>query len=432
MSTITRFAPSPTGILHIGGARTALFNRLYARRTGGRFLLRIEDTDHARSTPEAVAAITDGLQALGLTWDGPVVFQSQNIERHRAAAEQLLAGGAAYRTYDTPEELEVMRRRAREGGERPVYRTEGSGPATVRLRLPTDDAVLHDLVQGEVRIPGHTLDDWVMLRADGTPTYMLAAVIDDIDAGVTHIIRGDDHLINAARQVPLFRALGASVPTYAHVPLIHGPDGHKLSKRHGDPGIESFLQQGYLPEALRNYLTLLGWSFPGDRDIFSDEEAAAVFDPAAIVRSPARLDADKLGHINAHYLRAEAAAGGDPVRIAFAERARTRTELAAATAFLQQRGRPEPVDEKARALNVDPEKGALRAALAAALRFGVDAAGYDAQIAAFLAERGVKMPALGPCVRAALTGRTDAPGLGLIIFALERAQGVDEVRARLC
>ena len=300
---VTRFAPSPTGFLHIGGARTALFNWLYARHTGGRFLLRIEDTDRARSTEPAIAAILDGLRWLGLEWDGDAVFQFARAERHAEVAQQLLAAGHAYRCFATPEELEAMRAEQRANGLPMRYDGRwrdrdpaegGDRPFVVRLKAPREgEATIDDRVQGPVTVANAELDDMVLLRSDGTPTYMLAVVVDDQDMGVTHVIRGDDHLNNAFRQLALIRAMGWPEPVYAHVPLIHGADGAKLSRRHGALGVEAYRDMGLLPEAIRNYLLRLGWGH-GDDEIISDADAIRWFDLSGIGRAPSRFDTKKL------------------------------------------------------------------------------------------------------------------------------------------
>ena len=313
MTVTVRFAPSPTGFLHIGAARTALFNFLFARRHGGRFLLRIEDTDRARSTQAAVDTILDGLRWLGLDWDGEPVYQFARAPRHVDAARQLLAAGKAYFCYATPQELEEMRRDARAQG-RPV-RYDGRWrdrdpseapqgvPPVIRLKAPTTgETRIDDLVQGAVTVPNEQLDDMVLLRADGTPTYMLACVVDDYDMAITHVIRGDDHLTNTFRQYQLYQAFGWPVPQFAHIPLIHGADGQKLSKRHGAVGLEEYRRQGFLPEAVCNYLLRLGWSH-GNDEIIGREQAIAWFDLDHIGRSPARFDIEKLTSLNAHYLR---------------------------------------------------------------------------------------------------------------------------------
>ena len=313
MSVVTRFAPSPTGYLHIGGARTALFNWLFARHHGGRYLLRIEDTDRERSTPEAIQAILDGLRWLELDWDGDEIYQSANLPRHADVVRELLDKGHAYRCYTTPEELAEMREKARAEGRPPRYdgrwrdrdpseAPEGIKPA-IRLKAPQEgETVIRDLVQGEVRIGNDQLDDMVLMRGDGTPTYMHSVVVDDHDMGITHIIRGVDHLTNAARQTVLYQAMGWEVPEFAHVPLIHGPDGAKLSKRHGALGVEAYRDMGYLPEAMRNYLLRLGWSH-GDEETIGTEQAIKWFGLEAIGRSPARFDFAKLENLNGHYIR---------------------------------------------------------------------------------------------------------------------------------
>ncbi len=312
-SVVTRFAPSPTGFLHIGGARTALFNWLYAKKLGGKMLLRIEDTDRERSTEPAIAAILDGLKWLGLDWDGDVVYQFTRAARHREVAEQLLASGKAYYCYATSEELTAMREKARAEGRTRLYdglwrdRDPKQAPAgikpTIRLKAPlSGETVIEDQVQGRVVWQNENLDDLVLLRGDGNPTYMLAVVVDDHDMGVTHVIRGDDHLINAARQKQIYDALGWDIPSMSHIPLIHGPDGSKLSKRHGALGVDAYRAMGYLPEALRNYLVRLGWSH-GDQEIFSTQEMIDAFDLPGIGRSAARFDFAKLENLNGHYIR---------------------------------------------------------------------------------------------------------------------------------
>src|SRR5271168_3550827 len=313
-SIVTRFAPSPTGFLHIGGARTALFNWLYAKKHAGKMLLRIEDTDRERSTDAAIAAILDGLKWLELDWDGEVIYQFSRAARHREVAESLLAAGKAYYCYATPEELTAMREKARAEGRTRLYdglwrdRDPSEAPTgikpTIRLRAPqTGETVIDDQVQGRVIWQNENLDDLVLLRGDGTPTYMLAVVVDDHDMSVTHIIRGDDHLINAARQKQIYDALGWDIPSMSHIPLIHGPDGSKLSKRHGALGVDAYRAMGYLPAALRNYLVRLGWS-QGDREFFSTQELIEAFDLPAIGRSPSRFDFVKLENMNGHFMRA--------------------------------------------------------------------------------------------------------------------------------
>src|SRR5712672_3035791 len=312
-SVVTRFAPSPTGFLHIGGARTALFNWLYAKKHGGKMLLRIEDTDRERSTDAAIIAILDGLKWLELDWDGEVIYQFSRAARHREIAESLLASGKAYLCYATPDELAAMREKARAEGRTRLYdgmwrdRNPAEAPPgikpTIRLKAPqTGETVIEDQVQGRVIWQNENLDDLVLLRGDGNPTYMLAVVGDDHDMGVTHVIRGDDHLINAARQKQIYDALGWELPSMSHSPLIHGPDGSKLSKRHGALGVDGYRAMGYLPAALRNYLVRLGWSH-GDQEIFSTREMIEAFDLPQIGRAPARFDFAKLESINGHYIR---------------------------------------------------------------------------------------------------------------------------------
>src|SRR4051812_8162512 len=310
---VTRFAPSPTGFLHIGGARTALFNWLYARARGGKMLLRIEDTDRERSTDAAISAILDGLDWLGIKWDGDVIFQFARASRHREVAETLVAAGKAYYCYASPQELDEMRQAARSEGRSRLYdgrwrdRDPKEAPPgvkpVVRLKAPlTGESVIEDQVQGRVAWQNSDLDDLVLLRSDGTPTYMLAVVVDDHDMGVTHIIRGNDHFTNAARQKQIYDALGWNVPVMAHIPLIHGPDGAKLSKRHGALGVDAYRAMGYLPVAMRNYLVRLGWAH-GDQEIFSTEEMIAAFDLSGVGRSAARFDFAKLENLNGHYIR---------------------------------------------------------------------------------------------------------------------------------
>ncbi|WP_439561029.1 glutamate--tRNA ligase [Roseinatronobacter sp.] len=308
---VTRFAPSPTGFLHIGGARTALFNWLYARGRGGKFLLRIEDTDRARSTPEATAAILAGLTWLGLDWDGDPVSQAARADRHAQVAHQMLDSGHAYKCFATQEEIEAFRENARADGKSTLYQspwrdadaaTHPDAPYVIRVKAPRDgQTVIADQVQGNVRIGNDQLDDMIVLRSDGTPTYMLAVVVDDHDMGVTHIIRGDDHLNNAARQMLVYHAMGWDVPVWAHIPLIHGPDGKKLSKRHGALGVEEYQRMGYPAAAMRNYLTRLGWGH-GDNEFFTDDQAKDWFDLGGIGKSPARLDFKKLDHLTAQHM----------------------------------------------------------------------------------------------------------------------------------
>jgi glutamyl-tRNA synthetase len=454
---VTRFAPSPTGYLHIGGARTALFNWLYARHHGGTFLLRIEDTDKARSTQEAIDAILSSLDWLGLTPDRPVVFQSERAMRHAAVAEALLAAGRAYRCYATPADLEEMRETARREGRPPHYdrrwrnRTDwpANQPYAVRLAAPLDGAVtIEDRVQGPVTVANAELDDFVLLRSDGTPTYMLSVVVDDFDMGVTHVIRGDDHLSNTHRQVALIRALGWPEPVYAHVPMIHGPDGAKLSKRHGAVGVETYRDEmGILPEALENYLLRLGWGH-GDAELLRRDEAVQLFDLDGVGRSPARLDPRKLESVNAHYLKlADDArlAGLAGPRIAallgrnvtdaerdlllrsmseLKMRAKDLNGLAASSLYLFQE-RPISMDAAAAKL-LDEDGGALLrlardsfAALAAWDRGGLEGAAKAVAEAA-----GVGLGKVAGPVRAALTGSTVSPSVFGIMDVLGRAESL--------
>jgi glutamyl-tRNA synthetase len=458
---ITRFAPSPTGFLHIGGARTALFNWLYARGRGGKMLLRIEDTDRERSTEAAITAILDGLRWLELDWDGDVIYQFSRASRHREVAEALLASGKAYRCYATPEELTAMREKARAEGRTRLYngmwrdRDPSEAPAgmkpTIRLRAPqTGETVIEDQVQGRVVWQNENLDDLVLLRGDGNPTYMLAVVVDDHDMGVTHIIRGDDHLINAARQKQIYDALGWGIPNMSHIPLIHGPDGSKLSKRHGALGVDAYRAMGYLPAALRNYLVRLGWSH-GDQEIFSTEEMIAAFDLSGIGRSAARFDFAKLENLNGHYIRhsddqslvnlfeevLDYVPNGADVKAKLNET--TRAQLLQAMPSLKERAktlielidsayyifadRPLEIDPKAAAL-LTPENreliGRLRAALEAVTNW--TAATTEAAMRAFADQNGLKLGAIAQPLRAALTGRTTSPGIFDVLAVLGRQE----------
>ncbi|MFG1179516.1 glutamate--tRNA ligase [Xanthobacter versatilis] len=462
---VTRFAPSPTGFLHIGGARTALFNWLYARHTGGKMLLRIEDTDRQRSTKEAIAAIIEGLEWLGITWDGDPIYQFARAERHRAAVEEMLAKGNAYRCYATPQELDEMRELARKEGRPPRYdgrwrdRDPSEAPKdrdpVIRLRAPQEgETVIDDMVQGTVTFPNKDLDDLVLLRSDGNPTYMLAVVVDDHDMGVTHVIRGDDHLTNAARQTQIYRALGWEVPRMAHIPLIHGPDGAKLSKRHGALGVDAYRDMGYLPAALRNYLVRLGWSH-GDQEVFSTEEMVSFFDLDKVGRSAARFDFQKLESLNGHYMRASSdaellsaidalvphlpdaehrLARMTPERRAqlaaampgLKERAKTLVELVDNAEFIFVE-RPLPLDDKAAAL-LSPEARAHLARLVPALeQVEWTAAATEAAVRAYAEAQGVKLGAVAQPLRAALTGKPTSPPIFDVLMVLGR----DESLARL-
>jgi glutamyl-tRNA synthetase len=461
MTVVTRFAPSPTGFLHIGGARTALFNWLFARHHGGRFLLRIEDTDRARSTDAAVAAILDGLSWLGLGWDGEAISQFERRHRHAEVAHAMLAAGQAYHCYCSPEELTLMRERQKAAGQPVRYdgswrdRPAGEAPPgvapVVRLRAPQEgETVITDRVQGEVRVRNEQLDDMVLLRGDGTPTYMLSVVVDDHDMGVSHIIRGDDHLTNAFRQLQIYKAMGWTPPEFAHIPLIHGPDGAKLSKRHGALGAEAYRDLGYLPEALRNYLLRLGWGH-GDAEIISDAEATDWFSLEGIGRSAARFDFAKLDSLNAHYLRQadddrlvglvaprlEATLGG-PLSEAqrtllgrampgLKVRAKTVVELADSARFYVA-SRPLPLDAKATAL-LDPTARARLGELADALTDQNPWTAEAAEAAArALAERhGCKLGQVAQPLRVALAFSTVSPP----IFEVAALLGRDETLARV-
>jgi glutamyl-tRNA synthetase len=463
---VTRFAPSPTGFLHIGGARTALFNWLYARGRGGKMLLRIEDTDRERSTKEAIGAILDGLTWLGIEWDGDVVYQFSRAARHREAAEQLLAAGQAYRCYASQQELDEMRERARREGRAKLYdgRWRDRDPAeaplgvkpVIRLRAPlSGETAIEDPVQGRVVWQNENLDDLVLLRSDGTPTYMLAVVVDDHDMCVTHIIRGDDHLTNGARQTQIYNALGWQVPVMAHIPLIHGPDGSKLSKRHGALGVDAYRAMGYLPEALRNYLVRLGWSH-GDQEIFSTREMIEAFDLPQVGRAPARFDFAKLESINGHYIRqardgdlvAEIErllphiANGAELATKFTsdlkakfcaampglkERAKNLVELIDSAQFLYAE-RPIAIEAKAKPL-LGPQACAIIAELLPDLSKVEPwtAATIESVVRAFLERKDLKLGAVAQPLRAALTGRPTSPG----IFEVLQVLGKPESLARL-
>ena len=463
MTVVTRFAPSPTGFLHIGGARTALFNWLFARHHDGKYLLRIEDTDRVRSTSPAIEAILDGLSWLGLDWDGDVTFQFARAERHAEVARRMLAEGKAYYCYASPKELEEMRDAQRRAGV-PVrydgrWRDRDSKEAppgvapVIRLRAPQGgQTVIQDAVQGEVKVENAVLDDMILLRADGTPTYMLAVVVDDQDMGVTHVIRGDDHLNNAFRQLQIIRAMGWPEPVYAHIPLIHGPDGAKLSKRHGALGADAYRDMGFLPAALRNYLLRLGWGH-GDDEIISTEQAIEWFDLAGVGRSAARFDVAKLTNLNAHYLREspdpellpivlpriEAKLGGtvDPVGLerlrrgmnGVKQRSRTLVELADNLIFYARSGAPPITDDKARAQLTSTAK-TLLAKLADAL--AVEVANWNEKqieeaIRRFTEAEDVKLGQVAQPLRVAMTGSTVSPG----IFEVLAILGPEETRVRL-
>jgi glutamyl-tRNA synthetase len=464
---VTRFAPSPTGFLHIGGARTALFNWLWARHMGGKFLLRIEDTDRARSTQPAIEAILDGMRWLGLDWDGDEVYQFARASRHAEVAFDMLERGHAYKCFATAEELEIMRAEQRaaklplryDGRWRnrdPQEAPEGA-PFVVRLKAERDgETTIDDLVQGKVTVRNAELDDMVLLRSDGTPTYMLAVVVDDHDMGVTHVIRGDDHLNNAFRQLGIIRAMGWQEPVYGHVPLIHGPDGAKLSKRHGAVGVEAYRDEmGILPEALMNYLLRIGWGH-GDEEIIDRDRAIEIFDVAGIGRSPGRTDQKKLENTNGHYVRAADDARLTALTTPFVEqkigraltaddlallqrsmavlkvRAKDLLELAEGATFLF---RTRPLDMEDRALVLLEGQGALLLAAAARALSSVEWTNeaLDAAVRSVAEEAGVGLGKVAQPLRAALTGRTTSPGIFDVLLLLGREESLarltDQVEA---
>jgi glutamyl-tRNA synthetase len=462
-TVVTRFAPSPTGFLHIGGARTALFNWLYARRLGGKMLLRIEDTDRERSTKAAIDAILDGLSWLGIEWDGETIYQFARAARHRQVVEDLLAAGRAYRCYASQEELTQMREAARQEGRSKLYdgrwrdRAPSEAPPgippVIRLKAPTTgETIIEDQVQGRVTWQNENLDDLVLLRSDGNPTYMLAVVIDDHDMGVTHIIRGDDHLTNGARQKQIYEALGWTVPIMAHIPLIHGPDGSKLSKRHGALGIDAYRAMGYLPLAMRNYLVRLGWSH-GDQEIFSTEEMIAAFDLPQIGRSPARFDFAKLESLNGHYIRetrdadliteierllphiaggtefaAKLTPQGKAMLLAampsLKERAKTLVELIGNAQFLFA-DRPIQLDDKAAALLHPDARGLIRALVPELETVeSWSAETTEVTVRNFAEAKGLKLGAVAQPLRAALTGHATSPGIFEVLAVLGKVESL--------
>lgn len=487
MSVVTRFAPSPTGDLHIGGARTALFSWLFARANGGKFLLRIEDTDRERSTQEAVQGILDGLDWLGLKPDEPPLYQSQRANRHAEVVGELLERGAAYRCYVTTEELEAMRADAVAAREqlrelkqrleaepsdealrletssvqdrvneltqpfRSPYRDgamappDGQAPFVVRLKMPDQGEItVDDAVQGDVKVPATELDDMILLRSDGTPTYMLAVVVDDHDMGVTHVIRGDDHFRNTFRQLPVYRLMGWAEPTYAHIPLIHGADGKKLSKRHGAQSVMAFRDLGYLPEGVKNYLLRLGWSH-GDDEIISEDQAIAWFGLDGLNKAPARLDFDKLNSVNSHYMsladdgrladllfaRPEMAGISKDAQSRIAEgmavlkaRAANLMELAGAAEFLKDL-RPIELTGKRAKLVGDEAVGWLKE-LTKTLESLDNWAEPDLKNALerYCAESGVGIGKIGPVVRAVLTGGAPSPELAIVLALLGRNESL--------
>jgi glutamyl-tRNA synthetase len=460
---VLRFPPSPTGYLHIGGARTALFNWLYAKHTGGTFLLRIEDTDRERSTPEAVAAIFNGLEWLGLNWDGQTTYQFARAPRHREVAELLLAQGKAYRCFATPAELDAMRAKQRAEGkpvrydgrwrDRDPSEAPPGTPFVIRLRTEqVGETIVSDVVLGEVRFQNEQLDDMILVRSDGTPTYMLAVVVDDHDGGVTHVLRGADHLNNTPRQLQIIRALGWPEPVYGHVPLIHGPDGAKLSKRHGALAIEAYRDMGYLPETMRNYLLRLGWSH-GDDEIISTEQAIEWFNLKNIQKSPARMDFKKLDNLNGHYIRTRTdeslvseviallsrempssalnAKSRERLKLAMPslkERAKTLLELIQSADFLYTDG-PRVLDAAAEKLLSVGSRDLVRRSLAALEATDWSAARLEEAARVFAETEGLKLGQVAQPLRAAVTGKTSSPPLFEMMAILGREECLTRIRA---
>lgn len=458
---ITRFAPSPTGFLHIGGARTALFNWLFARHHGGKFLLRIEDTDRERSTDEAIEAIFEGMKWLGLEWDDEPVFQFAQQARHREVAEQMLASGHAYHCYCSPDELTAMREKAKADG-RPMHydgtwrdrdaseAPEGIAPV-IRFKAPKDGkTTVKDIVQGDVTIANEQLDDLILVRSDGTPTYMLSVVVDDHDMGITHIVRGDDHLTNAARQILIYQALEWPLPEFAHVPLIHGPDGAKLSKRHGALGVEAYRDMGYLADAMRNYLVRLGWSH-GNDEIFSTKQAIDWFNLDSIGKSPARFDFAKLEHVNGSYIKE----GDDAVLVealvplletvsgwsidsalrnkllqampSLKERAKTLLDLGKGAEYLRS-SRPIVIEDKLAAKLTDDARAMLgRLSIVLSDLNDWTTAPIEACVRGFMEAEGLKFGQVGQPLRAALTGTTASPGLFDVLATLGKDEAVSRI-----
>ena len=465
-TVVTRFAPSPTGFLHIGGARTALFNWAYAKAKGGRFLLRIEDTDRARSSDEAITAIHQGLHWLGLEADEAPVFQSKQQSRHVEIAEQLLKNGHAYYSVARTDEVEAIRAKARESGTAPRYpgrdepfAAEGQEGAVLRFKAPLDgETRIHDQVQGDVVLANDQLDDLILLRSDGTPTYMLAVVVDDHDMGISHVIRGDDHLTNCARQIQIYQALGWDVPVFAHIPLIHGADGAKLSKRHGALGAEHYQTLGYLPEAMRNYLARLGWAH-GDDEFISTAQLIDWFDFDGINKAPARFDLAKLDHINAHYLRVlsddalikaiedflglegvEKELGYAPSAVDLEdlktslpflkERSKTLIELLQGAAYLFQ-DPPFSLDDKARKI-VDKE--GVRALMLDLFDVLSDCQNWEKEtleplVKGYADKKELKLGKIAPLIRVVLTGRTVSPGIYDVLYSLGRTRALARMKS---
>lgn len=454
--TVTRFAPSPTGFLHIGGARTALFCYYYAKRHGGEFRLRIEDTDKKRSTSEATQAILTGMDWLGLSHDGDVIYQSQNKDRHIEAARELLASGHAYKCYMSEAEASAERERSREEGRalRSPYRDgrAGDGDYVVRFKVPDGETVIEDAVMGSVRWDNKDFDDLVLLRANGSPVYMLAVVVDDYDMGITHIVRGDDHLTNAGRQKLIIEALGWNVPVYAHVPLIFGPDGKKLSKRHGALGVMAYQELGYVPAGMRNYLTRLGWAH-GDMEIFGDTDVLKVFDLDGINKSPARLDFEKMAHINGHHLRALPksellaaarpfldAVNDGPLNLAqsariskaashLAARSDTLTDFAAQAAYLLA-ARPLSITGKSKkSLRPDAKKrlGDLQLLLKAVKETDWQAENLLSLLNTYIEKEDIGFGKIGPPLRSCLTAGAPSGDLALVLEFLGKDETIGRV-----
>ena len=455
MKVITRFAPSPTGYLHIGGARTALFNWLFARHHGGKYLLRIEDTDKVRSTEDAIAAIHDGLDWLGLAGDEPAVSQSAQSLRHAEVARALIAAGAAYKCFLSYDELTAIRAASKQNGDavRSPWRNRGASeapdgtPFVVRMKMPKDGSTtISDAVQGDVTVQNRVLDDMIILRADGSPTYMLAVVVDDHDMGITHVIRGDDHLNNAFRQYMVYKGMGWQVPVFAHIPLIHGKDGAKLSKRHGALGIDTYRRMGFLPDAMFSYLLRLGWSY-GDKEIITRDNAIRLFDLSRIGKSPARFDSNKLSNVNAHFIKkmddnalhdlitphitptSEAAQariiGMLPL---LKERAKTHFDIIESLSYLIHDG----------GVKIQPSAAELLTSESKAILLDLDASLPDedwnldeltAAINGFLAEKKLKMRDVGPLLRAALTGMKQSPSIVDIMVVLGQSETSTRIRA---
>jgi glutamyl-tRNA synthetase len=462
MTVRARFAPSPTGLLHIGSARTALFNYLFARHHGGEFLLRIEDTDRERSTEAATHVIIEGLEWLGITPDQPPVFQSTRMARHAEVARQMLASGHAYNCYCTAEELRQMREQALAEGRSPRYdgRWRDRDPAeappgvapAIRLRAPRGgETVVEDLVQATVRVANAELDDMIILRSDGTPTYNHSVVVDDHDMGITNVIRGDDHLTNTFRQVQIYQAMGWELPRFAHIPLIHGADGAKLSKRHGAVSVLEFREQGYLPEALCNYLLRLGWGH-GDLEVLDRDEAIRLFDLDGVGRAPSRMDYAKLTHLNGIYIRqadddrlirevlerlahrtdlalgSKAAARIRALMPELKQRAKTLVELADAAAFLAH-PLPLPMEPKAAAVLTPEARIILREIAGALAKTDFTPASIDAALRDFAATTGRKLGQVAQPLRAALTGSTASPGIDATLAALGKEEALARIEA---